>query len=91
MVMIAAADDTNDASATESLTARVISAVADETDKDPMEMSRLSDVVDPDALEELFRDRHSGASRENGRVFFEFEGCKVVVDADGRIDVSEIE
>lgn len=89
--MITAANETEDAVATQSLTERVVTAVAAEQDTDPLELGRLADVIDPEALTELFGDTHSGASRSTGQVVFEYEGCTVTVDGNGGVAVSATE
>jgi hypothetical protein len=65
----------------------VVSAVASGTETDPTALPPLYDVVDPDALERLFR-RRDGAIRDSGlRVSFEYGGHDVMVDADGSVFV----
>jgi hypothetical protein len=61
---------------------RVIDAVAETTGKDPTEMQRLYDIIDPDALDRLYRTDGPHQSREV-HTTFQFEGCTVTVDADG--------
>lgn len=74
----------NDESASES----VILAVSDATGTDPLQLPRLGDVVDPDALDDLFLadSQWTDDSRgtEGGTVSFRFSGCDVTVHADGR-------
>ncbi len=50
------------------------------------ELDPLYTAIDPDALERLL----SGAFR-NGRVEFEYEGCTVVCESDGRVAIAERE
>lgn len=64
---------------------RVVEAVARETGTDPIELEPLHDVVDPECLNELFRGR---AAR--GHVAFGMADCRVVVSADGAVDVSPV-
>jgi hypothetical protein len=49
----------------------------------------LYDVVDPDALNQLFTDREAGATRMTGRVVFNLQGCRVEIHADGEHVVYE--
>lgn len=67
---------------------RVILAVADARDEDPLELPSLYSVIDPDALAKLF-DHSSPAGRNGpGRVVFTLAGCEVVVHSDGEVDVT---
>jgi hypothetical protein len=70
----------------------VLGAVADVTGTDPTDMDPLYDVINPDALDELFgrsidRDQQSPLDY----VLFHFEGCAVAVHADRRIEVTPTE
>lgn len=58
----------------------VILAVADATGRPPTEIGPLSDVLDPDALDDVFTPAPGENRREPGRVRFRFEGRTVVVD-----------
>lgn len=51
----------------------IVSAVAALTDRRPESCPPLYDVVDPEALDALFADRHGGEVR------FEYAGCRVTV------------
>lgn len=63
----------------------VVAAVGEVTDDDLLVDGRvLYDVVDPDALNHIFEDRHVG-----GRIVFELRGCRVEVRADGEVVVYE--
>lgn len=60
----------------------VIHAVANAKGVDPIHLEpRLYDVVDPDALDSLFR-------QGSGEVLFEYAGFEVRVDADGNVTLS---
>lgn len=62
----------------------VVKAVADAHGMSPKELNRpLYDVVDPDALNALFR----GRSGSDGRVEFRYHGCDVRVDQCGSVTV----
>lgn len=64
----------------------VVRAVAEVSGGDLLTGERvLYDVVDPDALEQLFGDRPG----TTGRVVFELQGCTVEVHADGEHVVYE--
>lgn len=73
----------------ESLSASVLHAVAVASGDDPGEMDSLYDAIDPDALDEIFRPRPGLELRpEGGCLTFVFNGCRVSVYWDGRIDVA---
>lgn len=62
----------------ESASEAVIHTVARQTDRDPLELPPLFDVVDPDALDALVR------QMRRGDVTFEYAGQTVTVDCDGQ-------
>lgn len=69
----------------------VVRAVSEVTGTDPLAMPRLGDVVDPDALDSLFLADSAwaeGSGPGGGTVSFRFNGCDVVVHADGRTVVT---
>lgn len=66
----------------------IVAAVADAKGVDPLDLDqRLNDVVDPDALERLFRDAHPGEGRTSGHVAFTLADCEVTVSAVGTVTV----
>ncbi|WP_135828232.1 HalOD1 output domain-containing protein [Halorussus halobius] len=68
----------------------VVLAVTEVTDADPLDDGPvLYDVLDPDALDRLFDDRHDGTERPVGRVSFELRGCRVEVRSDSEVIVFE--
>lgn len=52
----------------------VVNAVAEVTDQSPLEMKPLSEVIDPDALNQLFSSRNGSSS-----VSLTFEYCEHVI------------
>lgn len=70
-------------SRTESVTTRIVRTVADETDRDPLEMPALHDAVDPDGLEMLVEGMSEGA------IAFTYADRSITVRADGDVDVEE--
>jgi hypothetical protein len=58
----------------------VILAVADAIGRPPTEVGPLSDVLDPDALDDVFAPAPGENRREPGKVRFRFEERTVVVD-----------
>ena len=74
----------------ESLSAVVIRAVADAADLEPAELGTpLYDQIDPDALDNLFSDRHDGTPRGSGHVTFTLLDYDVTVYSDGHVVVRE--
>jgi hypothetical protein len=61
---------------------RVIERIATHSNTDPMELSPLYEVLDPDALDELIM------SMSDGELSFTYEGYPVSIDCDGEIDVA---
>lgn len=70
----------------ESISTKVVAAVAEANGVDPIELDEpLYEVVDPDALDALFRSRADGSRLPYGRVTFSMAGCEVVVDSEGHV------
>lgn len=67
----------------DSISLRVIDALADATDTDAHELDPLYDVVDPEALDRLFQSDSPGGVR----VEFEYHGSLVEVRSDGTVTV----
>lgn len=64
----------------------IVEAVAGVTDRDPLDVALLNGYVDTDALEALLASPEGG-SRRTVRVRFTYDGCEVVVERNGRVDV----
>lgn len=61
----------------------IVSAIADETGEEPAEITPpLADVIDADALRQLFRN-----SRNDVRVTFAHRGREIDVQADGTVTI----
>ncbi|WP_135851630.1 HalOD1 output domain-containing protein [Halorussus salinus] len=72
------------------LSAAVIDAVAEAADREPAELGTpLYDQIDPDALDNLFSDRHNGMPRGSGHVVFTLLDYEVTVYSDGYVDIRE--
>lgn len=70
----------------------VIETVADVTETKPTELQPLHEVVDPEALDNLFHnDLYDSSPASRAFVRFRYEGCIVTVHADGRIVVSVLD
>lgn len=65
----------------------VVSLVAAVAGCDPAELEPLSDVLDPDALDELFAPTPTGRHRTDGRVEFSYHGYDVTVYSYGVVEV----
>lgn len=74
----------------DTISRRVIEAVADETGTDPLELDPLYRVVDPDSLDEMFRGAPPAAGRGAYRIEFTFGGCRVTVTGDETVTVSSV-
>lgn len=57
----------------------VIYEVADETDRPPLDLPPLHDIIDTDALESIVH------SLPVGQITFTYAGCTVSVDSSGRV------
>ena len=70
---------------TSAASTRVVDAVAAAEGTDPLDLgATLYDVVDPDALDALYRDGGGTVAVE-----FDYVGYRVAIDEDGEIDVSK--
>ncbi|WP_227355776.1 HalOD1 output domain-containing protein [Haladaptatus salinisoli] len=67
----------------------VIESVAAATETSPECMQPLYDVINPDALNQVFEPGYERYRQSpNGYVTFRYEGCDVTVHADGQTTVS---
>lgn len=74
----------------DSVTTAVVEAVAGHRDVDPAAFEPpLNDVIDADALESLFAPTRRGT--RSGSVTFEYGELEVTVDANGTVDVDDLE
>lgn len=71
--------------ATDSLIDAVVFAVAEATDRGPTDIEPLYNVVNPDALSQLFDSLADGRPRSDGRIVFTMEDCEVAVHASGKV------
>jgi hypothetical protein len=69
-----------DIGSNESVTSAVIRAVSAVEGRKPCSLQPLADVLDPDALDELFASRPGGRSRSGGRISFIYSNCRVTID-----------
>jgi hypothetical protein len=76
-------------SETEGLTVVIIDAIADAMGVSPTEVApRISDSVDPDAMERVLRPRPDGTER-SGRLTFYLCRFRVTIDSDGTVTIHE--
>lgn len=71
------------------LSTAVVRVTAEHTGNDPYDMTPLYDVIDTDALEALFRPLGGRPGRRVGSVEFDYHGCRVSVDSEGRVSVRD--
>jgi hypothetical protein len=72
------------------LSSRVIEALAAEEGVVPTELrDPLYDVIELEALDDLFSDRRDGSPRSEGLVEFAYRNYQVTVHSGGRVDVTE--
>ncbi|WP_168191255.1 HalOD1 output domain-containing protein [Haloprofundus sp. MHR1] len=77
---------------TDSVSGELVKAVAALTNSEPTELPVLADSVDPDALDNLFRNRADGRPRDtDGRLVFDYDGHRVRITTDGTIAVDAAE
>lgn len=63
----------------------VIEAVAEAEGVEPTDLQPLYDVLDPDALNSLFKSRNHVNQTRRGLITFEYHGYEVHVDEDGQV------
>lgn len=79
------ADSTYAMTDTKQPSERVVEAVADAEDADPLDLPPLFGAIDPDALDSLFSSRLGSGASPIGEVSFSYGGYEVTVSADGRV------
>lgn len=73
----------------QSLSVRIVAAVAERADVSPTDLPPLYDVIDPDALEDLFSHSTDQPLSVPGRVSFGYAGSTVTVFSDGAVEVTD--
>ncbi|WP_266077777.1 HalOD1 output domain-containing protein [Haladaptatus caseinilyticus] len=80
----------HDSASLYSVSETIIEAIAAIRSSDPTDdLIPLTDVVDPDALNSLFADTHTGSKRNEGHIVFSVNGFDVFVHANGHIFIRE--
>ncbi|USZ71652.1 HalOD1 output domain-containing protein [Natronosalvus halobius] len=72
----------------ESPSEEVVEAVAAATGSTPESIPPLYEVVDPEALDQLFAPTGHGVSLRTGVIEFRFHGCDVTIATSGRTTVT---
>lgn len=67
---------------------KVITAVADAKNVDPIDLPPLYSAIDPDALDQLFQSEFPNTASGTTKVQFTFAGCDVVVDSENQVTVT---
>ncbi|SIR86934.1 hypothetical protein SAMN05421858_4196 [Haladaptatus litoreus] len=73
--------------ASDSLTERIVAAVAETDDQSVDDLEPLYEVIDPDALNTLFGPHVDGSSRTVGEISFQYAGYWVTVSSEYVIDI----
>lgn len=73
----------------DSLAVTVLKAVADREGVDVTDLPPLDDIVNPDALDEVFARKHDGTPRQGGRITFSYAGYSVTVHSDQGVELRE--
>lgn len=73
---------------TEQASIKVVCAVADAKNVDPIDLPPLYSVIDPDALDQLFQSKFPNRASGTVKVQFTFAGCDVVVDSENQVTVT---
>jgi hypothetical protein len=66
--------------ANESVSTAVVRAVSAVEGREPRTLRPLTDVLNPDALDNLFDSRSNGEPRTGGRLSFIYSNCRVTID-----------
>ncbi|WP_227375548.1 HalOD1 output domain-containing protein [Haladaptatus halobius] len=68
----------------------VVNAIAEHEEASPDDIGQqLYDVIDPDALDALFRPRTDGKSRSDGNAVFTYHGHRITYRSDGWVYVTD--
>ncbi|RBI60416.1 hypothetical protein DMJ13_19100 [halophilic archaeon] len=75
----------------DSLAAAIITHIAAQKDVEPTTLDPLYEVIDPEALENLFAPQLDGTSRTDGQVEFAYSGYRVTITSDGDIQSTPLD
>lgn len=83
-----ASPDADERSMDDTMSDRVITAVANTKGMNPMNLDPLYEVIEPDALNALYKRDELGRARSPERVEFTYCGCEVVIAGKNSVSVS---
>lgn len=69
----------------------VVKAIATITGRKPVDLDPLYEVLDPAALDDLFRATATGGHRSDGEISFTYHGYEVVVRSYGVIEIRALD
>jgi hypothetical protein len=81
---------THDWAAGGRITRTIVEAVAEVRGREPASGQPLNEVLDPDALDRLFRSRSTDDQPGDVRVEFVFGGCEVTVTGAGEVEARSL-
>jgi hypothetical protein len=67
------------------LSETIISAIAENMDSHPENITPLYESVDPDSLDNIF------SGERQGKIIFEHTGFRIIVYRDGEVDINEVD
>lgn len=73
----------------ETISRKVVDAIAEAEGVDPIELPPLFNVIDPDALEALYSPSGHGPARDGGWIVFPYYGYEVLVTCEGDVRIRE--
>lgn len=73
------------------LSTAIVSTVARLSDTDPVNVGRIFDRIDPDALDRLFEPAREDLDRNDGHLWFPLDGYGVTVYGNGFVVVRRLE
>lgn len=73
----------------ESISDLVVRNVAVYSNRTPLDLPPLSDVIDPDAIDALFAATTGGHTRPGGTVEFDYAGYRVTISSDRSVSLEE--
>jgi hypothetical protein len=75
------------AASSQSLSTRVLTAVADAKACTPVDLEPLYNAINPEALDALFAPQANGTTRADGSVSFQYSGYQVTVSSEGDVSL----
>lgn len=72
------------------LSEKVVDTVAKREEVSPVDLDPLYDVIDPEALDSLFRNSEDGPADSERRIVFQYSGYHVSVSGSREVRIEEI-